>query len=50
MVYAGDIKLNKRIIRKVNKRVDYRKRTDLLAAAMTCFAVAGIVVSYWIWG
>lgn len=54
-LYQGPAKLdriirdNKKIMREVNSGKDYSKRTDLLAAALTCFAFCGIIIGFFIW-
>ena len=54
-LYQGPAKLdriireNKKIIRDVNSGKDYSKRTDLLAAALTCFTVCAVIIGYIIW-
>ena len=45
-LYQGKSKLNKRIIKKINRPKDYDKQVNLLAAALACFAVAGLLAAY----
>ena len=45
-LYQGKAELNKRIIQKINRRKEYDNRVNLLAAALACFAVAGLFVAY----
>lgn len=55
-LYQGCLRLNKskhdrnsEIIKKINQP-NYSRRATLLAAALTCFAVAGIVLGWMVWG
>jgi hypothetical protein len=38
--------MNKIIIQKINRRKEYDNRVNLLAAALTCFAMAGLLAAY----